>query len=141
MFFQNLYEEISVPKGVLEELDAGIKSGEEAPDIKKYLWIKVERIRNSDFIKMIPDLGRGEAEVITLGCESEGSLLVMDDFLGRAIAKLQGLTFTGTAGILLRAKEEKIIPEVGPILQRLKALGFYLNDSLINTIMTLADEK
>ena len=40
--------------------------------------------------------------------------------LGRKIAKLQNIKITGTAGILLKAKKEKLIKELAPLLDDLK---------------------
>ena len=59
----------------------------------------------------------------------------------RKIARLQELKLTGTAGLLLRAKKEKYISETAPLLHRLRDLGFYLSDGLINEILKISGEK
>lgn len=38
---EQLYGEIVIPNGVVEELNEGGKTGEDVPDIKRYKWIKV----------------------------------------------------------------------------------------------------
>jgi len=83
----------------------------------------------------------GEAEVLALGCEEVRPLLIIDDGLARKIAKLQTFKFTGTAGVLLKAKKEGYLPEIKPILERLKVSGFYLNDKLILDILKIAGER
>ena len=138
--FQKLYREIVVPEAVVMELNIGRKVGEDVPQLGKYKWIKIEKVGIPGFIKLISDLGPGEAEVLALGCESENSLVVIDDLLARKIARLQELRFTGTAGLLLKAKKEEHIPEIAPLLRRLEAMGFYLSNTLIDEILKISEE-
>jgi predicted nucleic acid-binding protein len=112
---EKLYGEIVIPVAVVAELEEGEQSGEDVPKIVKYNWIKIKKVTIPSFIKMIPDLGRGEAEVLALGCEEFDPLLIIDDTLGRKIAKLQSFKITGTAGVLLRSKKEGYI--IGICLQ------------------------
>lgn len=139
--FKKLYREITIPEAVAAELDIGRKAGEDVPQLSKYRWIKIEKVSVPGFIKLISDLGPGETEVLVLGCESKNSLVVIDDLLARKIAQLQELKFTGTAGLLLRAKKEKYISEIAPLLHKLRSLGFYLSDGLINEILRISGEK
>src|SRR3972149_8378965 len=128
---ERLYGEIIIPDAVVAELEEGKRSGEDVPQVSEYNWIKIKKVIIPAFIKIIPDLGLGEAEVLALGCEEVRPLLIIDGGLARKIAKLQTFTFTGTAGVLLKAKKEGYLPEINPILERLKVSGFYLNDKLI----------
>ena len=137
---EKLYGEIVIPNAVLEELKEGEKEGEDVPNVSKYKWIKVRHISVPSCIKLIPDLGKGEAEVLALGLEERQHLLIIDDTLARKIAKLQSLKFTGTAGILLKAKKEGFINEIKPILNRLKYSGFFLREKLIADILKLSGE-
>src|SRR3972149_11979583 len=138
---EKLYGEIVIPEAVVTELEEGKKSGEDVPQVSEYNWIKIKRITIPAFIKMIPDLGLGEAEVLALGCEEVAPLLIIDDALARKIAKLQKFKYTGTAGGLLREKEEGHLREIRPILEKLKGSGFYLNNKLVTEILTIAGER
>ena len=64
-----------------------------------------------------------------------------DDMLGRKIAKLQNIKITGTAGILLKAKKEKLIKELAPLLDNLIKEGFYISEKLIVYLLEIAEEK
>ncbi len=79
--------------------------------------------------------------MIALGREVKGALLIIDDALGRRIAKLNGLKITGTAGVLLRAKNKGILAEVKPILERMRESGFFLSDRLMSEILEMAGER
>ena len=138
---EKLYTEIVIPEAVVVELKEGELAGEDTPKIEEYNWIKIKKVTIPAFIKMIPDLGYGEAEVLALGCEEFEPLLIMDDTLGRKIAKLQSFKLTGTAGVLLRSKKEGYIAEIKPMIERLKEVGFYLSDELIAEILKIAGES
>ena len=84
---------------------------------------------------------KGESEVLALGCEEIDPLLVIDDNLARRIAKLQAFKLTGTAGVLLRAKSEGYITGFKSTIERLKEIGFYLNDKLIVEILKASGEE
>lgn len=137
---EKLYGEIVIPNAVVTEIAAGKRHGEDVPNIADYKWIRMKNVTIPEFIKMITDLGSGEAEVLALGCVEKDSLLIVDDTLARRIAKLQALKFTGTAGVLLRAKMEGYITEIKSTINRLKEVGFYLNDDLIVDILKIAGE-
>jgi predicted nucleic acid-binding protein len=133
--------EIVVPDAVVAELEEGEMVGEDVPKVAEYNWIKVKKTAIPAFIKMIPDLGRGEAEVLALGCEEVEPLLIIDDALARKIAKLQAFKITGTAGVLLKAKEKGFFKEIKPILNQLKRIGFYLTGELIAEILKISGES
>lgn len=137
---EKLYGEIVIPEAVLAEIEEGEKAGEDIPKITEEKWIKVKKVYIPAFIKMIPDLGRGEAEVLTLGCEEKNPLLIIDDALARKIANLQSFKITGTAGVLLKAKKAGYLKEINPLLARLKKTGFYLSDRLISEILKISGE-
>jgi hypothetical protein len=69
-----------------------------------------------------------------------GSLLILDDGLARQHARLLNLRMTGTAGILLRAKNENRIDAIKPLLERLRDLGFFLDGTTEAAILRLAGE-
>jgi predicted nucleic acid-binding protein len=84
------------------------------------------------------DFGPGETQVLAL--EEPKSLVIVDDRLAREAARLRGLRVTGTAGVLLKAKQQGHIPAVRPLLDRLGALQFRLSDTVRDHILRLAEE-
>lgn len=65
-------------------------------------------------------LDAGELEAIALASETAGSLLLMDETKGRRVAMELHLRVTGTIGVPLRAKTQGLIPQLAPILARLR---------------------
>jgi predicted nucleic acid-binding protein len=135
-----LYQRLVVPEAVRNELDVGRLRGEDAPDVTEYDWIEVRSVRVPDVIKLITDLGPGEAQVLALALEMPDSLVILDDGFARAVAGAQNIRLTGTAGVLLRAKQEGHIERVTPVLDQLLQLGFWLSEATRAAIVTLAEE-
>ena len=86
------------------------------------------------------DLGAGEKEVLALGAQLPGAVLILDERLGRLHAEALKLTFTGTIGILLRAKVEGRIPRIDHLLEHLDLLRFRLSARTRAAILKLAGE-
>ncbi len=138
---EKLYRNIVIPQAVVNELKEGKTVGEDVPEVEDYKWVTVKNVVVPAFIKMVPDLGNGEAEVLALGCQENNPLLVIDDALARRIAKLQEFKLTGTAGVLVKAKKAGHITRIRPLMDKLKEIGFYLKDELIREILKNAGEK
>jgi hypothetical protein len=64
----------------------------------------------------------------------------MDDHLARSHAEAMGLTYTGTLGILLRAKTHGEISQIQPLIVQLKQLGFRLSTKTQAAVLKLAGE-
>ncbi len=135
-----LYGGIAVPPAVQAELRAGVQANLNVSDLEKLSWVEVKAVQSKALIPAIVDLGPGEAEVIALGLESPGSLLILDDQLGRRVAALNHLTYTGTLGVLIKAKQAGLVRSVGPAIQRLRAAGHWLSDELVKLILAQAGE-
>ncbi len=88
----------------------------------------------------MPRPGPGEREALSLATQTPGSLLVIDDALARRHARLLGLSFTGTLGVLLRAKVEGHLPAIASILQELEDRGFRLDPMTRAHVLRLAGE-
>ncbi len=137
---QKLYRQVVVPEAVVDELKAGRDQGEDAPDVTDYDWIEVRAVRTPTLVQLITDLGTGEAQVLALALEEPDCLVILDDRLAREVARLQNLRVTGTAGVILKAKQEGYIPAVRPLLDRLLQLDFRLSDPVKADILKLAQE-
>ena len=137
---QKLYQRVRVPEAVVEELKAGRSQGEDTPDIADYNWIEVHSVRVPELVRLVTDLGAGEAQVLALALEEPGSLVILDDHLAREVAKLQNLRITGTVGVLLKAKQAGHISAVAPLLERLIQLDFRLSNAVKTRILQSAQE-
>ena len=86
------------------------------------------------------DIDAGEASAITLALESENCLLILDDNKGRKTAERLNLQFTGTLGIILKAKNVGLITSVKPIFQKIQQTNFRFSQKVLDEIYSLANE-
>ncbi len=135
---QRLYGHICVSRQVAQELAAGVDN---VPSVASYDWIEVCDIPIPSALKMVPDLGPGEAGAIALALESrQPVLLLIDDRLARQIAALHQIRFSGTAGVLMKGKERGCIKSVKPLLEKLVKSGFNLRKEHMNDICAIVGE-
>lgn len=72
-------------------------------------------------------IDKGESSAIALAIETPNSTLILDDFKARKIAEQLGLPYTGTIGIIIKAKLQGIIQTIKPILSKIKQTDFRLS--------------
>jgi predicted nucleic acid-binding protein len=135
-----LYSQITVPTAVQQELEVGKAKGINVPNLTTFDWVRVASVISKTLLPNIIDLGRGEAEVIALGLQYSGSLLILDDQLGRRIALLYNQKCTGTIGILIKAKQLGYLTNVSSLIQQLQSQGMWLTEPLIQNALKLAGE-
>jgi len=134
-----LYSQIIAPIAVEQELAAGKVSNINVPDLSRLDWLQIQTV-NPATVPNVIDLGRGEAEVIASGLENPDCLLIVDDQLGRKIAKFYQLRYTGTLGVLIKAKQSGYLEAIAPIIASLEKQGMWLTDEIIATALKLAGE-
>ncbi|MDJ0899962.1 MAG: DUF3368 domain-containing protein [Xenococcus sp. MO_188.B8] len=137
---QKLYQNIYVPNAVQEELNVGKNQGIDIPKIDEIAWIKICSVSSVAVLPTVIDLGKGEAEVIALGIENNNSLLVIDDQLARRIADLYNLKYTGTLGVLIKAKQAGYLKSIATVIRELRNQGMWLTDQIVNKVIKLAGE-
>lgn len=136
---KELFSKLYIPKAVMEELN---QLKEQIP-FAKYDWILEHNPIDRDQVAKIElILDKGESEAISLALEFPGSLLLIDEKAGREYAQLHGVKITGTLGILLSAKRDRIINEIKPIVDQLdQELGFRIHPHLKQKVLSLAQEE
>jgi predicted nucleic acid-binding protein len=137
----SLFGEIYVPVEVKEEIESGLREGVDLPNLLEVDFVKIYDCKCQVFLPVVRDLGRGEAAVIFSGLKEKDALVVLDDNLARQVARELGLKVTGTAGILIVAKQKGLIKKVKFYLERLKEKGFYLSSAHEQIILKQAGEK
>lgn len=85
-------------------------------------------------------LDDGEAAAIALA-HSLNLRLIIDEKLGRGVAQKLGVKIIGTIGVLLLAKQKKMVKAIKPILLLLKNGHYFLSDKLIKEALMRAQEK
>jgi len=87
------------------------------------------------------NLERGEAEAIALALQKKDTLLILDDKKARGIAEALGLRLTGTIGIMVKAKEKRLLKSVKEVLEALEGANFRVSKGLRDKALKLAKEE
>ena len=72
--------------------------------------------------------------------ELENTLLILDDLKARKVALKLNLDFTGTLGILIKAKEKGLISQIRPILEEIQSTNFRFSEDVFRQILLVAKE-
>lgn len=114
-----------IDKPGAKEIEKLVKNGE----------ILVKTHACSEKVKPFQDiLDIGELQAISLALELQSGLLI-DEKLGRAVAKDFNIKIIGTAGVLLLAYQKNIISSIPDTVSELQRAGYYLSKKLINTLL------
>ena len=132
-----LYAQVILPGVVLEELQAedGLQMVREwAKQLPS--WVLVQAPAKPLVVSM-PNLHRGESDAIALTKELKALLLLIDDRVGVKVALEQGLTITGTLGVLVEAAQAGLVP-IDQVLKKLQETNFRASPGLYERALELA---
>lgn len=136
-----LYGDIVIPPSVHEEVIGRDKERKGAETLANAEWLRRVPISNQTGVLLLRErLDAGESEAVVLALELDADLLLIDEAPGRKTAGARGITVTGTLGVLLFAKEQELIDEVNPVLDRLVKAGFHVSEDLYREILRMAGE-
>ncbi|MBD2774972.1 DUF3368 domain-containing protein [Iningainema tapete] len=123
-----LFEPILIPPAVQQEFGV------------TFPWLQVQIPSDQGQVvalKLLVD--EGEAEAIALAYERKLQI-ILDDRQARSVARNMGISVIGTVGVLVKAKQAKLIPILKPLLDELEENGFYLTSALKAEALGLVEE-
>jgi predicted nucleic acid-binding protein len=124
-----VFDPITIPPAVQSEV------GISAP------WLTIQAPQNRGIVQSLQtQIDEGESEAIALAMELGDVFVILDDLSARRVAQQLHLKVIGTTGMLLRAKQQGIIPEIKPILDALTTANFRISAPLIQKALELANE-
>lgn len=135
---QALYPHVWIPPAVFDEYQAGIPAHPQRPALTGFPWISIHPAPDDPAVPTTLD--PGEAEAIALARAVSARLVLIDERRGRAAAKRLGLPVSGSLGVLLEAKSERLIPHVRPYLDQMIAQGRRISPQLRAQALSLAGE-
>jgi predicted nucleic acid-binding protein len=126
-----LYSRVVVPLEVAEEVRAGGQQsfGVDAFNGAEWLDLQASPVVLQPFLQN--SLDRGEASVIQTAMNLGLSLVCIDETAGRRVARLCGLSLTGSIGVLIKAKRLGYEVSVPDALQRMRAQGVWLSEQVV----------
>lgn len=131
--------------GLLQEVFSSIittriiatEFGKPLPD-----WIIILPVQNNSYQKLLElEIDSGEASAFALTLEYSSSLLIIDDLKARKFADKLLLNYTGTLGVILKAKELNLLSSIKPILDKIQLTNFRFSEKVLNEILFIANEN
>lgn len=113
-------------------------------------WLETIKTSDQDLLQCrdwvnLHQIDMGEASALVLATThaalGDDVLIILDDARGRQAAQHASLSVLGTAGLLILAKNAKMIIEVKPLLMTLHAEHYFLSERLLKAVLQLANEK
>lgn len=111
---------------IITTLDIATEYGETLPD-----WVEINTVLDKSKQQLLEmQIDKGESSAIALALETPDSTLIIDDYKARRIAERLGISYTGTIGVIIKARLLGIIPSIKPLLERIKQTDFRLSADL-----------
>ncbi|SRR6056297_1779426 len=82
----------------------------------------------------------GEASVIQLALNEDIQTVCIDEAVGRRVARLNGLSLTGSVGVLIRAKKAGFAFSMREAIHRMHSKGIYLSQAVANFALQQSHE-
>jgi predicted nucleic acid-binding protein len=105
-------------------------------------WIEIRPVQDITLKEVFKEsVDPGEASAIALAMETSNAILIIDDLKGRKLASKMALSFTGTLGLLVKAKEYGVISSVKPYIEKIQNTDFRISSSLVDLVLEKTGEK
>jgi len=138
---KNIFYEVIVPEAVHNELIHGGRNEAGLTAYKQASWIQVKKLSKSIEPLLNTVLDSGEASVIQTCCECKADFVLIDERKGRKVARdVYGLEVIGSMRILVEAKRQGIIKNVGEAIEGMRNGGYWIHNNIVEFVLKEAGE-
>lgn len=133
-------EELDILKKVYDNIST---TPEIAKEFSEQLpkWINIKSVKDKKYQEFLEtQVDSGEASAIALAKEMDKPLLLLDDLKARKLANKLNLKFTGTLGVINKAKQIGVIDEIKPIIDKLLSTNFRISENIIHELLQINNE-
>ncbi|MCU0389424.1 MAG: DUF3368 domain-containing protein [Chitinophagaceae bacterium] len=110
--------ELEILKKLYGQITTTIEIATEYGDIL-HEWVEIVNAKDKATQSLLEmQIDKGESSAIALALEIPDSTVILDDYKARKIATYLGLNFTGTIGVIVKAKLEGLISSIKPIMEK-----------------------
>ena len=112
--------------------------------------IKVPDLRGLEWVRVLPNpqqhqsglwmLDAGERDTLELAIERHAELVIIDERIGRNVAEYLGLRITGTLGVLLKARQQRLILSFRDEVAAMRREGIHYHPRLIDRLAPMVGE-
>jgi predicted nucleic acid-binding protein len=137
---RSLYAEVWVPYEVGQEILISGSNRFAGAEFMSANWLQKQLQPITIMPLLLNSLDLGEASVIQLALNAGIQTVCIDEIAGRRVAKLSGLSVTGSIGILLRGKKEGYPISIKSSVKRMLDRGIRLSSGVINFALEQSGE-
>jgi predicted nucleic acid-binding protein len=139
---REFFGEIFIARAVFDEaVTHGHEKGGTKNDISSANWIRILEVKDRLAVEiLLEEMDLGESETIVLAREINADWVLMDEKKGRRMLDQLKIPKIGTVGILLKAKQSGFLKSLRPELEKLRSLGFTLNQIVVDKVLRDAGE-
>lgn len=117
-------------------VDIATEFGETLPE-----WVEIIEVKDkSKQLLLELQIDKGESSALALALEIPESTIILDDLKARKVADKLALTYTGTIGVIVKAKLKGIVPSIQPIIHKIKQTDFRISDEIELEALRQANE-
>lgn len=139
---QKLFGEVYIPRAVYDEtVTHGRVESIAKQEVDRAGWIQVMDVQDRLAVNVLLDeMDLGEVETIILAGEIRADWVLMDEKKGRRKLSQLNIPKIGTLGILLKAKQIGLIPNLRDEIEKLQKTGFSISQSVVEEILKAAED-
>ncbi|GHT12802.1 DUF3368 domain-containing protein [Bacteroidia bacterium] len=94
-------------------------------------WVEIVAVKDKYKQQLFEvQVDKGESSAMALSLEIANSLLIIDDYKARKLARNLKINYTGTLGIIILSKQKGIISSIKPVLEKIKETNFRISAEL-----------
>ncbi|MCU0405279.1 MAG: DUF3368 domain-containing protein [Chitinophagaceae bacterium] len=132
--------ELEILKKLYGQITTTIEIATEYGDILPE-WVEIVNAKDKATQSLLEmQIDKGESSAIALALEIPDSTVILDDYKARKIATYLGLNFTGTIGVIVKAKLEGLISSIKPIMEKIKQTDFRISEEVELAALKQANE-
>jgi len=137
-----LFGDVYIPQAVYDEtVTYGREEGIAKQAVASSNWIHVVKVQDRLAVDVLLDeMDLGEVETIILASEMKADWVLMDERKGRRKLTQLNIPKIGTIGVLLKAKQLGLIPDLKPEIEKLQKLGFSISQLVVSEVLKQAGE-
>jgi predicted nucleic acid-binding protein len=139
---QQLFNRVLIPTQVADEFTRLTQTQKRFLNLILPDWIEILPAPQAFPAEVVQaNLDIGESAAIALCLNRNADALLIDESLGRSVAKKLGIRTIGILRVLIQARNRELIPSVKILLDRLeREAGFWMAPDLRNQVLQLAGE-
>ena len=121
---------------IITTIEIATEYGKPLPD-----WVEIGKV-NDNYKQQLLEMqvDKGEASALALALETPDSTVILDDYRARKVAEKLKINYTGTIGVIIRAKINGILPSIKPLLAKIKQTDFRLTNEVEQQALKEAGE-